>query len=94
MSKVLDVSALIMAAYEARLPNVGGHRARLEAMAESLAFDLARHLKVEMDRGAEVDKKTGRLVALFGPKVPNQPCPAPIERYDPQGAWVHKPRPE
>ncbi len=94
MSKILDVNAMLAVAMEIRLPTLNSHRARIEAMTEALAFDLARHLKIEMDRGAEFDVKTGMLSAAFGAKAPNQPCPPHVARRDPKGTWEYKPRPK
>lgn len=85
MSKVLNVSDMIAAAEECKLPDAEKHVVALEMAAQHLALDLARHLGVRVKEHAEYWDR--EIAVSFGPVSEGQKCPKVIDEGDEGGEW-------
>jgi hypothetical protein len=89
--KILNIDDMLEAAHDSKMPDFKTHQMAIEGAATSLAYALARHLKIRVGSQAEWEgKHFGGTCAGFkrsdaGPE--DFPCPAVIHEGDPDGDW-------
>lgn len=83
MSKLLTIDEMLDCAREAKMPGIELTIANFEHLATVLARELAAHLGVEAGDAHFEGVAFAGTCAGFFPKAPGQPCPAPLDQYDP-----------
>lgn len=83
MTKLLKLDEMLDVAQGIGLVTFDGYRASIEAIASSLATEIARELDIDCGKATFEGTAFAGTCAPFYPKIAGQECPAPIDAFDP-----------
>jgi hypothetical protein len=85
--KILNIDEMLEAASESDMPHSGAFIDQFEALAQSLATELAKHLTIAIGSNATFEPGFGGLCVGFKSEHEGQSCPRCIDRHDEGGDW-------